>query len=148
MTHSVSGREARSLGASGPSGHALDLVRSALDVAELLVQHVIRPAQQQANPPDFTKEVGEVAMLLRLADRVLVGEADQARIAVLAWRISRVARSRSTRAAVAARPSRAALRLHLLTPATPTTPPPPSRHSSEALCGRFWGTWGNSFGVK
>ena len=108
MTHGVSGREARSLGSSGPSGHALDLVRSALDVAELLVQHVIRPAQQQANPPDFTKEVGEVAMLLRLADRVLVREADQGRIAVLAWRVSRLARSRSTRTAIAARPSRAA----------------------------------------
>jgi hypothetical protein len=77
-------------------------------MAELLVQHVIRPAQRQANPPDFTKEVGEVAMLLRLADRVLVGEADQGRIAVLSWRISRVARSRSTRTAIAARPSRAA----------------------------------------
>ena len=93
---------------NGPSGHPLDLVRSALDVAELLVQHVIRPAQQQAHPPDFTKEVGEVAMLLRLADRVLVREADQGRIAVLAWRISRIARSRSTRTVVAARPSRAA----------------------------------------
>ena len=37
-----------------------------------------------------------------------VGEADQGRIAVLAWRISRIARSRSARTAVAARPSRAA----------------------------------------
>ncbi len=107
MTQSVS-RKVRPVGSSGPSGHALDLVRSALDVAELLVQHVIRPAQRQADPPDFTKEVGEVAMLLRLADRVLLGEADQARIAVLAWRISRVARSRSTRTVIAARPSRAA----------------------------------------
>ncbi len=108
MTQSVSRKVVRPVGSSGHSGHALDLVRSALDVAELLVQHVIRPALRQANPPDFTKEVGEVAMLLRLADRVLVGEADQGRIAVLAWRISRVARSRSTRTAIAARPSRAA----------------------------------------
>ena len=108
MTQSMSRRGVRRSGSSGPSGHALDLVRSALDVAELLVQHVIRPAMQQANPPDFTKEIGEVAMLLRLADRVLVGEADQGRIAVLAWRISRTARSRATRTAIAARPSRAA----------------------------------------
>ena len=108
MTQELSRRGIRQPGSSGPSGHALDLVRSALDVAELLVQHVIRPAMQQANPPDFTKEIGEVAMLLRLADRVLVGEADQGRIAVLAWRISRTARSRSTRTAIVARPSRAA----------------------------------------
>ncbi len=108
MTQELSRRGIRPPGSSGPSGNALDLVRSALDVAELLVQHVIRPAMQQANPPDFTKEIGEVAMLLRLADRVLVGEADQGRIAVLAWRISRTARSRTTRTAIAARPSRAA----------------------------------------
>ncbi len=109
MTEAVSRREGRALGSSGPSGHALDLVRSALDVAELLVQHVIRPAMRQARPPDFTKEIGEVAMLLRLADRVLVGEADRGRIAVLAWRISRTARSRAARTAIAARPSRAAV---------------------------------------
>ena len=107
MTQRVSRRHVRPIGSSGPSGHALDLVRSALDVAELLVQHVIRPAQLQADPPDFSKEIGDVAMLLRLADRVLLGEADQGRIAVLAWRISRVARSRATRAALAAGPSRA-----------------------------------------
>ncbi len=110
----TSAREARRLaarasGSSGPSGHALDLVRSALDVAELLVQHVIRPALRRAHPPDFTREVGEIAMLLRLADRVLVGEADRGRIAVLSWRISRVARSRSARNAIAARPSRAGI---------------------------------------
>ncbi len=108
MSQDVSGREVHAMRSNGPIGHPLDLVRSALDVAELLVQHVIRPAQQQAHPPDFTKEVGEVAMLLRLADRVLVREADQGRIAVLAWRISRIARSRSNRTVVAARPSRAA----------------------------------------
>ena len=50
MTQSVSRRGVRQPGSSGPSGHALDLVRSALDVAELLVQHVIRPALQQAEP--------------------------------------------------------------------------------------------------
>ena len=49
-----------------------------------------------------------MATLLRLADRVLLGEADQGRIAVLAWRVSRIARTRAARAAVAARPSRAA----------------------------------------
>jgi hypothetical protein len=108
MSQDVSGREVRAMSSNGPTGHPLDLVRSALDVAELLVQHVIRPAQQQAHPPDFTREIGEVAMLLRLADRVLVRDADQGRIAVLAWRISRIARSRSNRAVVAARPSRAA----------------------------------------
>ena len=111
MTQDASARGVPTCRSNGPSGHALDLVRSALDVAELLVQHVIRPAQHQADPPDFTKEVGEIAMLLRLADRVLVGEADQGRIAVLSWRISRVARSRSARTAIAARPSRAAAHL-------------------------------------
>jgi hypothetical protein len=98
----------RQLGSGRPSGPALDLVRSALDVAELLVQHVIRPAHLQPDPPDFTRELGEVATLLRMADRVLLGEADQGRIAVLAWRISRLARTRATRSVVAARPSRAA----------------------------------------
>ena len=111
MTQSASRARVHRPGSSGPSGHALDLVRSALDVAELLVQHVIRPALHQADPPDFTKEVGEIAMLLRLADRVLVGEADQGRIAVLAWRISRFARSRAARTSMAARPSRAAAHL-------------------------------------
>ena len=111
MTPEVSRTAARALGSSGPSGHALDLVRSALDVAELLLQHVIRPALRQPHPPDFTREVGEVAMLLRLADRVLVGEADQGRIAVLAWRVSRIARSRAALGSVAARPSRAAAQL-------------------------------------
>ena len=108
MTSEMYRGGSRQLGSSGPSGNALDLVRSALDVAELLVQHVIRPAQLQAHPPDFTRELGEVATLLRLADRVLLGEADQGRIAVLAWRVSRIARNRAARAAVAARPSRAA----------------------------------------
>ena len=108
MTSEMYRGASRRLGSGGPSGQALDLVRSALDVAELLVQHVIRPAQLQPNPPDFTKELGEVATLLRLADRVLLGEADQGRIAVLAWRISRIARTRATRTTVAARPSRAA----------------------------------------
>lgn len=94
-----------------PSGHAQDLVRSALDVAELLVQHVIRPTRHQADPPDFTKEVGEVAMLLRLADRVLIGEVDRARISTLASRIAGLARSKTVRRTVAVRPSRAAAHL-------------------------------------
>ena len=108
MTSEMYRRGSRQVGSGGSSGKALDLVRSAMDVAELLVQHVIRPAQLQANPPDYTLELGEVATLLRLADRVLLGEADQARIAVLAWRVSRIARTRAARSAVAARPSRAA----------------------------------------
>lgn len=90
------------------SRQANDLVRSALDVAELLVQHVLRPAQLRPDPPEVTREAGDVAMLLRLADRVLVGEADQGRIAVLAWRVARHARTRRIQALVAARPSRAA----------------------------------------
>jgi hypothetical protein len=104
------------------SGHALELVRSALDVAELLVEHVVlapstrfshRPSNRSSNRPgaDFTKEVAEVAMLLRLAQRVLREEPDRVRIAALADRIAPVARSAATRNLLVVRPSRAAAHL-------------------------------------
>lgn len=111
MTQRVPGRGARLTESRGSSGHAVELVRSALDVAELLVDQVVRPALAEADPPDFTKEVGEVAMLLRMADRVLDEEADRSRIARLARRIAIFARSAQTRNLVVVRPSRAAAHL-------------------------------------
>jgi hypothetical protein len=92
-------------------GHALELVRSALDVAELLIEHVVEPGLAEAEPPDFTKEVGEVAMLLRLADRVLTDDGDRARIKALGGRITAIARSGDARNLVVMRPSRAASHL-------------------------------------
>jgi hypothetical protein len=91
------------------TGHALELLHSALDVVELLVTHVIEPGR--AEQEGFTKEVGEIAMLLRLADRVLTGDADRQRIVDLAGRIASLARSPEHRGVIVRRPSRAAAHL-------------------------------------
>jgi hypothetical protein len=90
------------------SAHALELVRSALGVAELLVEHVVEPTSTGPDARDLTKEVGEVAMLLRLAQRVLVDEGDRTRIATVAGRITALARSGDARNLMVLRPSRAA----------------------------------------
>jgi hypothetical protein len=90
------------------SGHALELVRSALGIAELLVEHVVEPTAAGPDTHDLTKEVGEVAMLLRLAQRVLDDEGDRARIAAVAGRITALARSGDARNLIVLRPSRAA----------------------------------------
>jgi hypothetical protein len=111
MTQSVFRRGTRPPGPTDPSGHALELVRSALDVAELLVEHVILPEVATPETRDFTKEVGEVSMLLRLADRVLPEQADRARIARLGGQIAPIARSGATANMVVVRPSRAAAHL-------------------------------------
>jgi hypothetical protein len=106
MTPTVLRRGRPVLGEGGPSGHPLDLVRSSLDMVELWL-HRARPSLLQPEPPDLSPELGEIAMLLRAADRVLLGEADQGRIAVLAWRVSRMARSRVARRTLTEDPSRA-----------------------------------------
>ena len=94
-----------------PAGHALDLLHSALDVVELLILHVIEPGRAEPEPPDVTKEVGEIAMLLRLADRVLTSDADRQRTVDLAGRIAPLARSPQNRGVIVRRPSRAAAHL-------------------------------------
>jgi hypothetical protein len=99
------------LSSVAPPGHALDLLRSALDVAELLVEHVVEPGAAASQPRDFTKEVGEVAMLLRMAARVQTDEPDLARTGSLAARLAPFARGQATRNAIVRRPSRAAAHL-------------------------------------
>ena len=108
MTQTVAWRSERPDRSIWSSAHALDLVRSALDVAELLVEHVVEPASTGPEARDFTKEIGEVAMLLRLAQRVLEDEGDRARIATVAGRITELARSGDARNLMVLRPSRAA----------------------------------------
>ncbi|MGH8961436.1 MAG: DUF6895 family protein [Jatrophihabitantaceae bacterium] len=90
---------------------AFDLVRSALDVAELLIEHVVEPGLAVVDQADFTKEVAEVAMLLRLADRVMLEHSDRVRITALGGRIASIARSGGVRNLVAMRPSRASAHL-------------------------------------
>ena len=68
-------------------------MRSALGVEQFLVEHVVEPTSTGPEARDLTKEVGEVAMLLRLAQRVLEDEGDRARIATVAGRITELARS-------------------------------------------------------
>ena len=108
MTQAVARRTERPDRSFSSSAHALDLVRSALGVAELLVEHVVEPTSAGARARDLTKEVGEVAMLLRLAQRVLDDEGDRARIATVAGRITALARSGDARNLMVLRPSRAA----------------------------------------
>jgi hypothetical protein len=75
------------------AAHAVELVRSALDVAELLADQVVRPALAEADPPDFTRQIDEVARLLRLAGRVLHSEHDRRRIAGLDRRLAILTRA-------------------------------------------------------
>ncbi len=108
MTQTVARRSERPDRSISSSAHALDLVRSALGVAELLVEHVVEPTSTGLDARDLTKEVGEVAMLLRLAQRVLEDEGDRARIATVAGRITELARSGDAQNLMVLRPSRAA----------------------------------------
>ena len=108
MLQAVARRSERPDRSFSTSAHALELVRSALGVAELLVEHVVEPTSTGPDARDLTKEVGEVAMLLRLAQRVLEDEGDQARIATVAGRITALARSGDVRNLMVLRPSRAA----------------------------------------
>ena len=108
MTQAVARRSERPDRSISSSAHALELVRSALGVAELLVEHVVEPTAAGPDARDLTKEVGEVAMLLRLAQRVLEtrGTGPASRRSQDASRT--LARSGDARNLMVLRPSRAA----------------------------------------
>ncbi len=108
-----------SIGVAGCSdtaaaGLAEQLLASALDFAELLIEQVLEPAQASSQSPgcakeiDCTKEIAEIAMLLRLVDRTAV---HLPRVAALAERIAPLARGRRVRERAVSRPSQAAPQL-------------------------------------
>ena len=86
------------------SGRAAELLDSALQIAELLIEQVVEPALAADDSADFTKEITEVAMLLRLVHGTGL---HTNRLGRLASRIAPVARARSVQDRVVARPSRA-----------------------------------------
>jgi hypothetical protein len=86
-------------------------VRAGLDAVELVLAEVVVPAvpesEAQEHHERVAKIVGEAAMLLRIARRVLPDARSRARIAELAERLAPYARGPDVRRALVLRPSRA-----------------------------------------
>ena len=93
--------------ATAPSGLAASLLDSALTIAELLVEQVIEPGLDDDDSADFTKEVTELAMLLRLVSVTGAGRRTASRVSMLARRIAPIARSSRVADRCVARPSQA-----------------------------------------
>ncbi|MDQ2836795.1 MAG: hypothetical protein M3Y42_04355 [Actinomycetota bacterium] len=92
---------------TGSSGLADRLLDSALDITELLLDHVVQPALDNDESADFTKEISEIAMLLRLIERASDDPRCAGRVDALAGRIAPIAHGRRIREQVVGRPSRA-----------------------------------------
>lgn len=88
-------------------------IRSALAMARLMLDEVLRPEQAAADPEGMAelagKAGGEMAMLLRLAARALPCVEDQRAIRELARRLAPWVRDDRTRRSLCLRPSRAAM---------------------------------------
>src|SRR5689334_12515393 len=90
-----------------------DFVRSALHMARLMIHEVLAARFEDEEPDEYQQLVGkaggELAMLLRLAKRVLPSEEDAAEISGLARDLAPLARSRYVYRHVLFRPSRASM---------------------------------------
>lgn len=101
----------------GVSSRRLELlhenVRSALRMARLVLDEVLAPRFADEDPDEYRKLVGkaggELAMLLRLANRALPCEEDAAQISALARDLAPHARSHDVHRSVIFRPSRASM---------------------------------------